>query len=290
MTTCIGRVKVESETAKELGLKPRTQLSPVVEKCALAASAKSSYQEAECDIELMMGLRVGHSSLHRLVQRSPLPVVNAERPVAGASIDGGKIRLRCETGGESQWRDYKAISLHESVCSAYFQNNDALIDWVGQQPRASVLTCVGDGHDGVWNIIEALAPDFARRDVLDWFHLVENLFKLKAPATRLERWKSMLWSGLVDEVRDELRELQSWEAQRLRAYLRKHRLRIVPYDLFQALGWPIGSGSVESTVKRIAARVKLSGAQWSSAAVPQILHLRCAYLNGAFTIPSPEAA
>jgi hypothetical protein len=290
VTTCIGQVKVESETAKELGLKPRTQLSPVVEKCALAASAKSSYQEAERDLELMMGLRVGHSSLHRLVQRSQLPVVDARRPVAGVSVDGGKIRLRRKSGGESQWRDYKAVSLHESVCSAYFQDNDALIDWVRHQPRTPMLTCVGDGHDGVWNIIEALAPDGTRRDVLDWFHLVENLFKLDAPAARLERWKSMLWSGLVDEVREELRELKSWEAQRLRAYLRKHRLRIVPYDLFQALGWSIGSGSVESTVKRIAARVKLSGAQWSSSSVSQILHLRCAYLNGVFHVSMTPSA
>ncbi len=261
-----------------------------MEKCALTASAKSSYQEAERDIELMMGLRVGHSSLHRLVERSQLPMVDAKRPVSGASVDGGKIRLRCETGGESQWRDYKAVSLHESVCSAYFQDNDALIDWVRQQPCTPVLTCVGDGHDGIWNIIEALASDSGRRDVLDWFHLVENLFKLDDSAARLERWKSMLWSGLVDEVCEELRALESSSAHRLRAYLRKHRHRIVPYDLFQALGWPIGSGSVESTVKRIATRVKLSGAQWSSASVPQILHLRCAYLNGAFHLPPPTAA
>ena len=48
-------------------------------------------------------------------------------------------------------------------------------EWVNQQPIAEVLTCLGDGHDGIWNIVEQLAPNGQRREVLDWFHLMENL-------------------------------------------------------------------------------------------------------------------
>lgn len=42
----------------------------------------------------------------------------------------------------------------------------------------------------------------------------------------------------------------------------------------------IGSGAVESAVKQISYRIKLTGAQWKKELVPNILHLRCAYLNG----------
>ena len=37
---------------------------------------------------------------------------------------------------------------------------------------------------------------------------------------------------------------------------------------------------MESTIKRIGFRVKLSGAQWNVDSVSSILSLRCAYLNG----------
>jgi hypothetical protein len=46
----------------------------------------------------------------------------------------------------------------------------------------------------------------------------------------------------------------------------------------------IGSGTIESTVKQIGARIKLSGAQWKVKNVPQVLLHRCAYLNGQFSI------
>ncbi|MBD2602864.1 ISKra4 family transposase, partial [Microcystis viridis FACHB-1342] len=42
----------------------------------------------------------------------------------------------------------------------------------------------------------------------------------------------------------------------------------------------IGSGSVESKIKQIGARMKIVGAQWKAENVPQYLKLRCAYLNG----------
>ncbi len=46
----------------------------------------------------------------------------------------------------------------------------------------------------------------------------------------------------------------------------------------------IGSGAVESAVKQIDRRVKISGAQWSAQNVPKVLAQRCAYLNGCFSV------
>ncbi|MFN9994575.1 MAG: hypothetical protein ACK54G_01965 [Pseudanabaena sp.] len=55
--------------------------------------------------------------------------------------------------------------------------------------------------------------------------------------------------------------------------------------ILQKQGLTIGSGSVESTIKQIGRRVKISGAQWHRNNVAQVLKHRCAYLNGYFYSP-----
>ena len=48
------------------------------------------------------------------------------------------------------------------------------IDWMTTQPRTTPLTCLEDGYDGVWNIINEVAIAPERREILDWYHLNEN--------------------------------------------------------------------------------------------------------------------
>lgn len=227
----------------------------------------------------MTGMKVGHSSLHRLVQRSEIEIGESSNTVTALSVDGGKVRLRQEKGHGCEWRDYKVVSLHGSLCNGYFQDNEALIHWVKQQRLSSRVICLGDGHDGIWNIMAQLAPEHQRLEILDWYHLVENLYKVEGNKPYLESVKSLLWSGLREEAVEKLREEDSYGSGKFRNYLNKHRERIVPYDIYHDRGIEIGSGSVESTVKRIGARLKLSGAQWSRDNVSQMLRLRCAYLN-----------
>ena len=255
-----------------------------MEKCCVVASAKSSYQQAEEDIALMTGMKVGHSSLHRLVQRYEIEIGCSEETITDLSVDGGKVRLRTEEGEACIWRDYKAVRLHGSLCNAYFQENEQLCQWVKKQPLSETITCIGDGHAGVWNIMACLAPEHQRREILDWYHLVENLYKIEAEKTWLIEVKTLLWSGHVETALEKLKQVSSYASQCFQAYLRKHQHRIVPYDIYQEKGIDIGSGAVESTVKQIAARLKLSGAQWLKKNVGTMLRLRCAYLNGAFSL------
>lgn len=58
---------------------------------------------------------------------------------------------------------------------ANFQNNARLIEWVNAQPLSNPVTCLGDGHDGVWNIVQQVATAEQRQEILDWYHLKENL-------------------------------------------------------------------------------------------------------------------
>lgn len=85
--------------------------------------------------------------------------------------------------------------------AASFQDNARVIDWVNAQPLAVVLTCLGDGHDGIWNIISQLAPNTQRREVLDWFHLSENLHKVGGSLKRLNQAEKLLWQGQVEAAK-----------------------------------------------------------------------------------------
>jgi hypothetical protein len=68
-------------------------------------------------------------------------------------------------------------------------------------------------------------------------------------------------------------------------YLHKHRHRLVNYELLPThYQISIGSGTVESAIKQLDRRLKLSGSQWNSNSVNKTLCLRCAYLNGQLAV------
>jgi hypothetical protein len=278
--SCVGIVKVKSKKARKLGLKKGARRSPVLEKCCLLLSANESFQNAERDVELLTGIKIGHSSQHRWVQEEKWTEPVVKGVVSELSIDGGKVRLRTAEQGECEWRDYKGMRIHGSKCAATFQDNDSLIAWANGHRWSRNITCVGDGHDGVWNLIAQIATPAQRREVLDWYHLKENLYKVGGSQRRLHRLESLLWQGMWTDAYRELAEVATPAATRFRAYLTKHHARIVDYQLDQELGICIGSGAVESTIKQIGMRMKISGAQWNRRYVPQMLKLRCAYLNG----------
>ncbi|MEA5466183.1 ISKra4 family transposase, partial [Leptothoe sp. PORK10 BA2] len=153
-------------------------------------------------------------------------------------------------------------------------------------PLAATLTCLGDGHDGIWNIIAEIGHEDQRREILDWYHLMENLAKVESSPERLDSIKDLLWEGKVKTVLAQFEDCSDAHAQAFVAYLRKHQHRIVNYEYYQLEGISIGSGAIESGIKQIAARVKLTGAQWEAKNIPQVLRHRCAYLNGQFSTVS----
>jgi len=44
----------------------------------------------------------------------------------------------------------------------FFQSNLSLSDWVNSQ-RLCPLVCLGDGHDGVWNLFEEIGSTAIRK-------------------------------------------------------------------------------------------------------------------------------
>ena len=103
----------------------------------LTAQCKRVYQRAEQDIETLTGQRVGYSTQQWLVHRQDLSEVTVLESVEELSVDGGKIRLRTKRGKSCEYRDYKAIKLHQQVIAASFRDNQALNDWVNQNLQLS---------------------------------------------------------------------------------------------------------------------------------------------------------
>lgn len=102
----------------------------------------------------------------RLVHRQKFQLPKLDKAIEELSVDGGKIRLRTPEGEPCIWRDYKGIRIHSQVTEAFFLENETLINWVNSQPLASPITCIGDGHDGIWNIISQLGKSTTRREIL----------------------------------------------------------------------------------------------------------------------------
>lgn len=255
--------------------------SPLLEKCCLLVCANSAYQQAERDIALLTGIKVGHSSLHRDVQRQEFVPPTAKQAVSEVAIDGGKVCLRGADGETSYWRDYKAARLQDIYYGATFQDPLSLSDWVNTQPLTHPLVCLGDGHDGIWKLFSQVGTSTQRQEILDWYHLKENLFKVGGSIKRLRQAERDLWQGNVDAAITRFDDCHKKQAGNFCAYVEKHRQRIVNYDYCQAEQLcSIGSGAVESGVKQIDRRLKISGAQWKLSNVNQMLQLRCAYLNG----------
>ena len=181
------------------------------------------------DLEILTGIKVAHSTQHRLVNRYQLPEAKITKrieslsvrkaklcqscgrirvPVVGdddlgvspatticASALRGTVRLRTPLGKQSEWKNYKAVKIHDRIGMAFFQDNESLLSWVARQPLSRTVNCLGDGHDGVWNIVEQIGSKHQRREILDWYHLMENLHKVGGSNQRLRQAKNFLWHG-----------------------------------------------------------------------------------------------
>lgn len=168
--TCIGQISVSSKQAFRLKLKKGKRVSPNLEKCCLLLVGNESFANAEKDLEILTGVKIPHSTQHRLVNNYQLSEPKITRRVSSLSVDGGSVRLRTPLADKSEWKNYKAIKIHEQVGMAFFQDNQGWLKWISHQPLKRNINCLGDGHDGVWNIVEQIGSTGQRREILDWYH------------------------------------------------------------------------------------------------------------------------
>jgi hypothetical protein len=291
LQTTLGKLKLNSRQARKLGVDSHRQFSPLLEKFALVAAAKTSFAQAERDLAFLCGFRISDSTLQRLVQRASIPVLAASSSTCSPSVhhlsvDGGKVRLATGTPEPGTvWRDYKALALNGGLPGqeqhATLHDPITLAQRVRGRPGVEEASFIGDGHPGIWNLMRTFrsSQDASLQpgvEILDWYHLKENVHKHRWSKARKERICNLLWQGQVEEVLT--REVPP--SHRLHKYLTRHRHRIVNYKQRHDNGQIIGSGAVESAVKQIDARLQLPGAWWEPKSVNRMLDLRNAYING----------
>lgn len=152
--------------------------------------------------------------------------------------------------------------------------------------NAKEVAAVMDGSDWLQGLTDYHRPDALR--ILDFPHAGEHIspigeFLWGAGTTEMKQWVGEQLTQLKHEgpagLLAELRNLQKNRPDEKTvsgnlAYLEK-REKQMQYPQFQAQGWPIGSGIVESGNKLVVeVRLKGSGMHWADANVNPMLALR----------------
>jgi hypothetical protein len=228
-------------------------------------------------------------------------------PLQQVSVDGAMVPLvggACSevktvaigTVGERVWeKDHFAVHTHDvsyfSRCAdaLTFSHQASLETQRRGTPTAGTVLGIVDGADWEQRFLDDHRPDAVR--ILDWGHAAEHLalagrtlfgVGTEKVSAWLGTWLHELRHGDPATVLTELRrqiattgeEGAREEATKHLAYLQDRREQIC-YATFEALGFPIGSGMVESGNKLVVeARLKGAGMHWAPAHVNPLVALR----------------
>ena len=165
---------------------------------------------------------------------------------------------------------------------------------------AEVVECIADGAEWIWHRVERLRtlaeiPASKLVEVLDFYHASQYLSETIATCRTMPKaQRQALYKRLrhalrhqtdgVEVVQEALRALatthRSKAIPRALGYVETHahRMRYVTLEMRQL---PIGSGQVESAVRRVVnLRFKAPGSFWTETTVSGLMHLRAAFKTG----------
>jgi len=164
----------------------------------------------------------------------------------------------------------------------------------GLQNRADQydeVVCVSDGAVWIWRLVEQYFPQATQ--IVDWYHasqyltpIAESAFGAGSPQAQqwLTQTRTDLWEGRIQDVIQACRTCLCRAASR--PFAEKaityytHNEKRMDYARFRQQGYLIGSGTIESACKQIAAaRLKCSGARWTLAGVIATAKARAAWLS-----------
>ncbi len=152
-------------------------------------------------------------------------------------------------------------------------------------PQAAELSVTADGAEWIWNLAEDYFPESMQ--IVDWYHATEHVAQAAAALYPDEEAAAHAWNqarrqdlylGAIHTITAPLEQAGlSGSAH----YFHTHQRRM-QYQTFHEQGYPIGSGSVESAIKRFKHRLTGSGMRWSRPGAERMLVLRAAVMTGNF--------
>jgi hypothetical protein len=278
--------------AKELKYFTRVEVS--------AATARRITEGAGSDY-----VEVQSKEVEQIVKRAPESPSGPE--VQLISADGAMVH---EVSGE--WVEVKTVAIGEVEAKgqtgkvhtrqlSYFSRlskateftSEALVEIFRRgTEKAGKVCAVNDGADWEQKFIDYHRPDAVR--ILDFAHAAGKVAEagrlvLGEETPEFEQWfnkqRHALKLGKAKTVLRGVRALEKKAQGRGRgkklktirasvSYLEKRR-EMIKYDEFQSLGYPIGSGSVESANKLVVeSRMKQAGMRWARQNIDPMLGLR----------------
>lgn len=234
-------------------------------------------------------------------------------------VSGKRLRRREATGArgfDAPWREPQLLAIYtvdekgrktaerpwyEATMSGWddiFRIAAKLLRHLGAKHAAGLVVC-GDGHRNIWDRVEPLLVsidvDRSRVELFcDFWHAVEYLTKAAelvvawTPEQRT-RWRRacrrVLYDGRVDDVISRILALpvprkHKSDLEDKADYFRK-RTHLMRYDKLRAAHLPIGSGAIESAVRRVLnLRLKGPGIFWEELNADRMLLLRCRLKSG----------
>jgi len=183
-------------------------------------------------------------------------------------------------------------------CDETFQMLQAYLKQAGAH-LAKELIVVGDGAKWIWGRVQELAASVGVHpdrvvEVIDWYHAIETLHEIAGARSwddaSKRRWmkraKRLLFrgdtEGLLGEIDQLARGRNARAISKHRDYFARNGERM-QYRTFKSNGVPLGSGAVESAVRRIVnMRMKANGTFWLEVNAEGILPLRSFLKSGRF--------
>lgn len=157
---------------------------------------------------------------------------------------------------------------------------------------AKQLIVLGDGAKWIWERTERLAelvglPKERMQEIVDWYHAVETLHTVidarpSLPEARRESWlkraKNALYAGDIAKLMKLFDEIafgrHANAVDKHRDYFERNAKRM-QYKSFVASSTPVGSGAIESGVRRVInMRMKANGTFWLYENAESMLLLR----------------
>lgn len=226
----------------------------------------------------------------------------------GVSMDGGMVHIREEGWKEikvgtvfdivmkpehdpltGEWAEYARADQisYAAVLGGVDDFSKALwkVALDADIPCADRSSVTADGAAWIWNVAADLFPDSAQ--IVDWYHATQHLAAAghalhpddEQQATRwFQTKKQHLFQGEVHLITAPLDAAGLTDHSR---YFHTHKRRM-QYHQFQDKGFPIGSGSVESSIKQFKARLSGPGMRWSRSGAERMLVIRSAILEDSF--------
>jgi hypothetical protein len=312
--------------------------------------ARARLRQMGVNMSIRRIANVAYHFAQRARSRQELDGMGIEGSLAGkrvvVSTDGGRLRVRKNKRGKktkkgrsryhTDWREPKLLVIYVVDEKGRIAKEFApVIDGTLQGPdevfrllefylreleihQAKEVLFIADGAKWIWERVTQLwqrlgLEGVRRRELVDFYHVVEHVYALAAlntswRAAKRKQWatrqRRRLWRGELKEFLQEVERLcrgkrgKDWARER--DYLvRNAKAGRLNYSKSRWAKMPMGSGSMESAVRRVVnLRLKGPGIFWHEGHAEQMLLLRAYYkskhwqvlMNKAFATPLTNAA